>query len=55
MKFNQNIPFKIFPSFGFKNSLFQLHTFENNIAIEIFKEDKKINTFYPKTNILIQI
>ena len=50
MKSNQVIPFKIFPSIGFKNSSFQLHAFENNITLELFKNDKKINTFFLKSN-----
>lgn len=50
MKSNQVIPFKIFPSIGFKNSSFQLHAFENNITLELFKDDKKINTFFLKSN-----
>lgn len=50
MKSNIVIPFKIFPSIGFKNSSFQVYAFENNITLELFKENKKINTFYPKTN-----
>lgn len=50
MEFNQKMPFKIFPSIGFKNSSFQLNAFENNITLELFRENKKINTFYPKTN-----
>jgi hypothetical protein len=50
MEFEKKIPFKIFPSIGFKNSSFQLHAFQNNITLELFKENEKINTFYPKTN-----
>lgn len=50
MEVSKSIPFKIFPSIGFKNSSFQLNAFENNITIEIFKDDKKINSFLSKIN-----